>query len=109
MLFRSEADGFRASAPEGSPWRNEISPGVFLTVGLVRPLSRARKVPCPLWVGLGERDISTHKASVEKLAERAPQGELHRYDVDHFGAFLADLPARVAADQVDFLRRSGLL
>ena len=32
MTLPGEADGFRASVPEGSPWRNEISPGVFLTV-----------------------------------------------------------------------------
>ena len=44
MTLPGEADGFRASVPEGSPWRNEISPGVFLTVALHRPLMRARSL-----------------------------------------------------------------
>ncbi len=108
MTLPGEAIGFAAAVHEGSPWRNEISPGLFLTVGLLRPLSRARRIACPLWVGLGERDISVHGPSVERLAERAPRGELHRYDADHFDPFVGELPARIAAGQVAFLRRTGL-
>jgi pimeloyl-ACP methyl ester carboxylesterase len=109
MTLPGEADGFQAIVPDGSPWRNEISPGVFLTVGLHRPLSKARRLRAPLWVGLGEHDVSVSRRAVEKLAARAPRAELHRYPYDHFGAFLGDGPERVAGDQVDFLRRQGLL
>jgi hypothetical protein len=63
----------------------------------------------PLWVGLGEADVSVSAKAVQRLAERAPRGELHRYPYDHFGAFLGDGPELVAADQVDFLRRNSLL
>jgi hypothetical protein len=109
MTLPGEANGFRAAVPDGSPWRNEISPGIFLTVALHRPLSRARDLWAPLWVGLGERDVSVSKRAVQRLAQRAPRGELHRYPYDHFGAFLGDGPERVATDQVDFLRRHALL
>jgi uncharacterized protein len=109
MTLPGEADGFRAACPEGSPWRNEISPGVFLSVAMHRPLARARALRMPLWVGLGEQDVSVSRRAVERLAERAPNGELHRYPYDHFGAFLGDGPQRVAADQVEFLRRNALL
>jgi dienelactone hydrolase len=109
MTLPGEADGFRASVPEGSPWRNEISPGVFLTVSLHRPVAKARSLHAPLWVGLGERDVSVSRRAVQRLAARAPKGELHRYPYDHFGAFLGDGPQRVAADQVEFLSRQGLL
>ena len=55
MTLPGEADGFAASVPEGSPWRNEISPAVFLSVACtVRSLTCAR-LRAPLWVGLGER------------------------------------------------------
>lgn len=64
---------------------------------------------CPLWVGIGERDITVHGPAVERLAERAPRGELHRYDADHFDPFVGELPGRIAADQVAFLRAAGLL
>jgi dienelactone hydrolase len=109
MTLPGEADGFAATVPAGSPWRNEISPAVFLTVSLVRPVTRAARLRAPLWVGLGERDVSVSKRAVQRLAARAPNGELHRYPYDHFGAFLGDAPERVATDQVDFLRRHGLL
>lgn len=109
MTLPGEADGFFASVPGGSPWRNEISPAVFLSVATIRPVRKAGRLRAPLWVGLGERDVSVSARAVQKLARRAPQGELHRYPYDHFGAFLGEGPARVAADQIDFLRRRELL
>ena len=109
MALPGEADGFARAVPQGSPWRNEVSPAIFLTVGTVRPVTKAAKVVCPLWVGLGERDISVHGPAVERLAERAPRGELHRYDADHFDGFTGDLRDRIAEDQVAFLRREGLV
>jgi len=109
MTLPGEADGFATAVPAGSPWRNEISPGVFLTVALHRPLARARSIRSAVWVGLGERDVSVSRRAVERFAERAPLGELHRFPYDHFGAFQDDGPEIVAAQQVDFLRRRGLL
>ncbi len=109
MALSGEADGFRAIVPEDSPWRNEISPAVFLSVALHRPVARARSLRLPLWVGLGEQDVSVSRRAVERLAERAPRAELHRYPYDHFGAFWGEGPQRVAGDQIDFLRRNALL
>jgi dienelactone hydrolase len=109
MTLAGEYDGFAATVPAGSPWRNEISPAIFLTVALHRPVARARRLRVPLWVGLGERDVSVSKKAVERLAGRAAHAELHRYPYDHFGAFLGDAPQRVAEDQIGFLRRNALL
>lgn len=104
-----EADGFTAVAAPGSPWRNEVSPGIFATVAFHRPVARARQVSGPLWVGLGEADITVSRKAIERLAARASQAELFRYPYDHFGAFLGGAPERVAADQIDFLRRRRVL
>jgi dienelactone hydrolase len=109
MTLPGEADGFHAVVPQGSPWRNEISPAVFLSVPLHRPLAKAPKLGCPVWVGVGESDVSVARKQVERFARRAPEGELHRYPYDHFGPFLGDAPERVASDQIGFLRRAGLL
>jgi len=111
MAFTGEAAGFAAVVPPGSPWRNEITPGLFLTVAFHRPVAKAKakKVTCPLWVGLGEHDISVSGKAVERLAARAPKGELHRYPYDHWQPHLGDAPHRIAADQIDFLQRCGLL
>ena len=109
MPFAGEADGFAAVVAPGSPWRNEISPGVFLTVALHRPVAKAKKVTCPLWVSVGERDITVSGKAIERLAARAPKAELQRYPYDHWEPCQGDAPERIAADQIDFLRRQGLL
>jgi pimeloyl-ACP methyl ester carboxylesterase len=106
MNFAGEYDGFIASRTEGSKWRNEISPGVFATVVTHRPYAKAAQISCPVWAGIGERDITVPGKAIERLAKRAPQGELHRYDSDHFEPFYKpDLTQRIAADQVEFLAR----
>lgn len=110
MALPGERDGFARAVAEDSPWRNAISPGVFATIAAHRPVAKAHTIPCPLWVGRGGRDVSVHGPSVERLAERAPRGELHRYpEYDHFDPFLGEAPRRIAGDQVEFLRRVGVL
>ena len=105
MTFPGEAEGFAAVLGADSPWRNEISPGVFATVGMHRPVAKARKIGCPTWVGLGERDITVSRRAIEKFATFAPQAELHRYDADHFEPFHSSAVARIAADQAAWLTR----
>ncbi len=108
LTLPGEADGFAGAVTANSPWRNEIAPGVFATVAFHRPLARARRVTCPVWVGAGERDITVDFRSAEKYAARAPKGEFHTYPYDHFEPFYGDAPAIVVADQVEFLRRQRL-
>ncbi len=108
MTLPGEADGFARAVASGSPWRNRVSPAIFLTVATIRPVTRAHRIRVPLWVGLGDRDITVSEQAVTRLAARAPRGELHRYPYDHFDAFAGDGPQRVAADQAAFLRRTVL-
>lgn len=106
MTLPGEADGFAAASDTASPWRNEISPGVFATVAFHRPFKKAAQLTCPVWVGLGERDVSVSKRAIERFADRAVDAELHRYDVDHFEPFHGAPPEVIAADQADWLRRT---
>ncbi len=105
MSFAGEADGFAAATEEGSPWRNEVSPGAFATVAFHRPVAKSKRLTMPVWVGLGEKDITVSANAIKKLAERAPHAELHRYDIDHFEPFHGDDPAVIAADQADWFTR----
>jgi uncharacterized protein len=109
MPFAGEQEGFAASVGPDSRWANRITPAVFLNVGLFRPVTRARRIAAPLWVGRCSEDITVSATAVAKLAEGAPAGELHEYDGDHFDPFHGELPARIAADQVAFLRARGLV
>ncbi len=105
MTLPGEAEGFAASVEPGSPWRNEISPGVFATVAMFRPVRRARRISAPLWAALGERDVTVDAGAIERVAARAPRGELHRYPYDHFEPLRGEAVDRIAADQLEFLAR----
>lgn len=109
MSLRDEGDGFAAVVPAGSPWRNEISPGLFLTVALHRPWAKGASLRMPVWVGVGERDISVSRKAIDKFVSRAPDAGLHVYDGDHFTVFLPPVADRIIADQVAFLRSRGLV
>lgn len=106
MTLPGEAAGFAAVTPPDSPWRNELSPAVFVDALRCRPVAPASRIRCPLWVGLGERDRSVDHAVIRELARRAPAAELRTYPYDHFDAFLGEEPGRVATDQLAFLARA---
>ena len=109
MTQAGEADGFRAVVPPGSPWRNEVSAGVLAQTAWVRPHRHAARLRCPVWLCLSERDTSVSARAIERIAARAPTTSLRRYPYDHFGPLTPGAAAAIAADQVDFLRRPGLL
>ncbi len=106
MAFPGEADGFASAVGESSSWRNEVSPGAFVTMATHRPVSRAKRLGMPVWVGLGERDITVSRKAIERLTAKAPYAELHRYDVGHFEPFFGGDPAVIAADQADWFSRT---
>lgn len=105
MTLPGEAQGFAAAARPGSLWRNEISPAVFLTIGLFRPVAKASKVSVPLWVGRCDDDITVDANAVAALAQRAPRGELHEFPGDHFAPFTGQSTQPIIDEQVRFLQR----
>lgn len=108
MTLPGEAAGFAAMIPADSPWRNAVLPGFVTTLAFYRRMSRAHRIICPLWVGLGERDITVHRGSVEGLARRAPHGVLQRYPYDHWEPFQGQTPELIIKDQLDFLAKADL-
>ena len=108
MTLPGEAAGFEASRRPGSRWRNEISPAVFLSVGLFRPVRGAARIRTPLWVGRCADDITVSGKAVGRLADRAPRGELHEFVGDHFAPFTGESTEAVVDSQVEFLRREVL-
>lgn len=109
MPLAGEGDGFAAVVGDGSPWRNEISPAVFLTVAAHRPWARAARLAMPVWVGEGERDITVSPKGIRKLIDRAPDATLRSYDADHFTVFVPPVRDQIIADQLAFLRERHLL
>ncbi len=98
------APGFEAVKGEGSLWKNEIRLDPTQPAARFRPARRARQVRCPLLVCLGLEDTIVPARPIERTASRAPEGELRRYSINHFTAFLDGFDA-IASDQAEFLTR----
>jgi dienelactone hydrolase len=105
MVFPGEAHGFASLVSSDSPWRNEVRAAPLVIEGMSRPITKARRLHCPVLIQMGERDISAPRGPIEKFARRAPLAELRRYDLDHWQPFEAANVAKVAGDQADWLLR----
>ncbi|HEX2313527.1 MAG TPA: alpha/beta fold hydrolase [Thermomonospora sp.] len=87
-------------------WRNSVAPRGLLSMARYRPAEAAARLTMPLLVCIAADDHETPEETTRQLADRAPHGELRRYEGTHF-AFYND-PAirdRVLADQIAFYRR----
>ncbi|HEX8119777.1 MAG TPA: alpha/beta fold hydrolase [Solirubrobacteraceae bacterium] len=102
----SSYEGYGRLVTEESKWRDDVAARVLLQVGLYRPLTGAERVTCPLLVCAGDRDDLTPPEPAVRCAERAPRGELRRYDADHWSVYPGgDAFEDVVSDQVEFLTR----
>lgn len=89
----------------GSDWRNEVNSSAAFALFRYRPVTRAGDIKAPVLLQAGEHDGMVPFAPIEKVAARAPHAQLVRYPMDHFGCFSPEHIDRVAADQIEFLRR----
>lgn len=96
--------GFEALTA-GSDWRNEVNSSPALAMFRYRPVRRAGDIKAPVLFQVGEHDGMVPFAPIEKAASAAPHAQLVRYPMDHFGCFTPEHIDRVAADQIEFLRR----
>jgi len=96
--------GFAAITPPNSTWRNEVCARAALAppYGLLR---KVRRISCPVLYCVFEDDDVNPPKLGRRAAERAPKGELRIYPGGHFAPFDKTNFNRVAADQVEFLRR----
>jgi fermentation-respiration switch protein FrsA (DUF1100 family) len=98
--------GMRAVVPEGSTWRNEVTPRVFLRVPLYRPGRRAQDLRCPLFMAVATQDVLTPPGPAATYARQAGDHELHEYDAEHFAVYVGEDFERLVADETAFLVRT---
>jgi hypothetical protein len=53
LTLPGEAEGIAAVVSADSPWRNAVSPAFATTFAFYHQTSRAHRITCPLWVGVG--------------------------------------------------------
>jgi len=94
--------GLEALVPLGSRWENRVAARIIVKLAFYRPIRHAAKLGMPLLVGACDLDRVTPPPAAAAVAERAPRGELVRYQYGHFDIY-ADPKAK--ADQVAFFSR----
>jgi pimeloyl-ACP methyl ester carboxylesterase len=100
------ADGERALDPLAihGAWPRTVAARSALRISFYRPGRVAPRVGCPLLVLVGEQDRSAPPGPAERVARRAPRGELVRLPGGHYGPFLEAHEQAVAAE-LSFLSR----
>ncbi len=97
--------GYKELVPDDAGWKNEVAARIFLRIGLYRPLQKAHDVTCPFLVCLADKDHITPVAPALEAVDRAPQGELRRYPLEHFEIYIGEGFEEAVVDQIEFLKR----
>jgi len=69
----------------------------------------AASAAMPVFVGMGDRDITVSERGIRKVVHRAPDAVLRTYDADYVTVFAQPALGEIIRDQVAFLRDCGLL
>ena len=96
--------GFASITPPGSSWDNELCARVALAPPY-RLAGKVRRIEIPMLYCITEQDDINPPQLGMKAAEAVPLGELRLYPGGHFDPFIGENLERMAADQVEFLRR----
>ena len=100
--------GMRSLDPPESTWVNRVTARVMLTVGAYRPYAKFKRLRMPVLVQICERDATTPPGPAVRAAERSPNAELRRYDIEHFEIYVDPQFETTIADQTEFLTRNLL-
>ena len=105
MTTEDAQSGYEAITPDN--WRNELAARLALQLPLYRPVSYARRLPCPALIIVCTDDSVAPPEAAEKTARKAGfKAELKRYDgMKHFEIYLGEGFERSSEDQLEFFRR----
>lgn len=94
--------------PTGSTWRNEVAARIALRIGTHRPVTRMKKIDCPVLLQVLDDETVLPTKPVHRAAKLAPRAELVSYaGLDHFDVYVGEGFDRLIADQLAFLNRAA--
>jgi fermentation-respiration switch protein FrsA (DUF1100 family) len=97
-------EGYGTIAPED--FVNEVCARITIRGDKYRPVTKARKVRCPVLIQVCEHDNLTPISAVEETAKRLGGfAEVKRYPIGHFDIYVGDDFERSVSDQLEFFRR----
>lgn len=104
MPVQDAYDGYASIAAEG--FVNEVCARITIRGDKYRPVTKAKRVRCPVLLLICENDelapVSAAEETAEKLGDLA---EVRRYPIGHFDIYIGANFERSVGDQLEFLSR----
>ena len=94
---------YRRVVEHAPSWKNQIAPRALLYVAAYRPIRKARKLDCPVFISGARDDRIAPPPTATDLARRVPAAELRGYPGDHFSINEGDAGARVTSEETDWM------
>lgn len=95
---------FREVELHAPSWQNRVTPRFLFTAPRYRD-GTVERITAPLMVTVASNDEVISTAFVKRIAATAVDHEIREYPVTHFEMYHGAVRDRVAADQLEFLRR----
>ncbi|KAI9022014.1 peptidase S15 [Hyaloraphidium curvatum] len=103
MTSADSYSGYNALIPEGVDTR--VAARVIALLPFHRPVSEARKVACPAFLQICDRETVAPIPAALEAARRMPRAEVKHYDMGHFDIYQGEAREASIKDQLEFLRR----
>ncbi len=85
---------------------NEVCARIIIRGDKYRPVTKAKKVRCPVLLQICENDELAPIGAAEETARRlGGLAEVKRYPIGHFDIYVGDNFERSVSDQLEFFRR----
>lgn len=98
-------EGYGAIIGQDSKFENRTAArGTFLTP-YFRPTTSAKRVQAPLLVQVADDDQTASPRAAEKMALKAPRGQVSHYPGGHFAVFNEPVLTQIIEEQVAFFKR----
>ena len=105
MTAPGAMEGVLKLIPPGFAYSKIVAARIFLSIATYSPGNLARKITCPWLIQAALRDLTTPVKPAIRAVEKAPRGELIKYDLDHFDVYVDPNFERTVGDQLAFLKR----
>ena len=92
-------------AQSSKTWVNEIPARSLLRGGDYRPVTTVEHINAPALLMAGKQDAGVPFSSVETVAEKIKNCQLHAYEGDHFEVYHGDQIAKLVSIEIEFLQK----
>lgn len=107
MSSHDALTGYSAITPP--EWTNSMSARLALYLASYRPITKAKKIACPILIQACTQDTVAPATAARKFVAKAGSAAtLKEYDIGHFDIYVGEHRERALADQLNFFNRALL-